>query len=108
MKTRFSVVVALGFTFLVNAVVAETVYVPGRANPWLAGMTNGSTARRHDSAPDESPIAVTGTAVEGGASYTFSVSGTVSHGSPTPFFSADGEDLISHYLGAENGIADIT
>jgi hypothetical protein len=32
----------------------------------------------------------------------------VNHGAPLPFFSADGEDLISHYLGAENGIADIT
>jgi hypothetical protein len=32
----------------------------------------------------------------------------VNHGSTLPFFSADGEDLISHYLGAENGIADIT
>lgn len=88
--------------------MAETVQVPATANPWLAGMTNGSAARRGDSAPDESPVAVTATAVEGGAAYTFSASGSANHGSSLPFFSADGEDLISHYLGAENGIADIT
>jgi hypothetical protein len=98
----------LGFTLLVKAAFAETVNVPGSANPWLAGMTNGSVARRGDSSPDESPVAITATAIEGGATYAFSASGSVNHGSTLPFFPPDGEDLISHYLGAENGIADIT
>jgi hypothetical protein len=105
MKIRFAVL--LGFTFLANAAFAETVQVPGKANPWLAGMTNGSTARRGDSAPDESPVPVTATAIEGHATYTFSASGAVNHGFPLPFSAPDGEDLASHYLGAENGIADL-
>jgi hypothetical protein len=106
--TRTKALVPFGLACLVISAFAETVHVPGRANPWLAGMTNGSAARRGDSAPDESPVAVTAMAIEGGAAYTFSASGLVNHGSTLSFFSADGEDLISHYLGAENGIADIT
>jgi hypothetical protein len=104
-KIRFAAL--LGFTFLANAAFAETVQVPGRANPWLAGMTNGSTARRGDSAPDESPVPIAATAIAGHATYTFSASGSVNHGFPLPFSAPDGEGLVSHYLGAENGIADI-
>ena len=106
MKTRIAFIV--GLALLADAAIAETLTVPGKANPWLAGMTNGSAARRGDNAPDESPVPVIETAIESGAIYTFSVSGTASHGAPNPLVSADGEDLISHYLGAENGIADIT
>jgi len=106
MKIRFAVV--LGSSFLLNAALAETIQVPARANPWLAGMTNGSTARRSDSAPDESPVPVAATAILAGAAYSFSVTGSANHGAPCPFFPADGEDIIRHYLGAENGIADIT
>jgi hypothetical protein len=105
MKIRFAVV--LGFAILANAAFAETVQVPGRANPWLAGMTNGAAARRGDSAPDESPMLITATTIEGNATYTFSASGLVNHGFPLPFSAPDGEDIISHYLGAENGIADL-
>jgi hypothetical protein len=98
----------LGLTFLANGAFAETVNVPARANPWLAGMTNGSTARRGDSAPDESPVPITATAIEGGGTYAFAASGAANHGATLPLFPPDGEDLISHYLGAENGIADLT
>jgi hypothetical protein len=105
MKIRFGIL--LGFTFLVNAAFSEIVQVPGRANPWLAGMTNGSAARRGDIAPDESPVLITAASIEGHATYTFSASGLVNHGSPLPFSPPDGEGLTSHYLGAENGIADI-
>jgi hypothetical protein len=106
MKTRFAL--TLGFAFLANATFAEIIHVPATANPWLAGMTNGSIARRGDSAPEESPVAIANIAIEGGTIYVFSASGSVNHGAPLPFFPPDGEDLISHYLGAENGIADIT
>src|SRR5690348_10339946 len=95
------------FALLVSAASGETINVPGKANPWLAGMTNGAMARRGDSAPDELPVAVT-TKIEAGATYTFSATGSVNHGAPNPFFPPDGEDLGSHYLGAENGIADLT
>jgi hypothetical protein len=88
---------------------AETVSVPGTSNPWLAGMPDGSTARRGDVAPDESPVLVAGTSIEGGAVFVFSAAGSVSRGSPLPFFGPDGEVMVtSLYLGAENGIADIT
>jgi hypothetical protein len=104
-KTRFAIL--LGLALLAKATFAETIQVPGRANPWLAGMTDGSAARRGDCAPEESPVPITATAIAGHATYTFSASGWVNHGSPLPFSAPDGEDLISHYLGAENGIADI-
>lgn len=105
MKKRFAV--TFGFALLANAAFGEIIQVPATANPWLAGMTNGSSARRGDSAPEESPVAVTNTAIEAGGTYVFSASGSVNHGAPLPFFPPDGEGLISHYLGAENGIADI-
>ena len=106
MKAGILFVVA--FALLGSAASGETVTVPGKANPWLAGMTNGTVARRGDSAPDESPVAVTGMRIQGGAIYTFSATGLVNHGAPNGFFPPDGEDLGSHYLGAENGIADLT
>ena len=105
MKTKLTMM--LGFTFLMKAAVAETITVPGKANPWLAGTTNGCSARRGDIAPNESPILVTATPIQAGATYTFSASGSANHGAPNAFFPPDGEELISHYLGAENGIADI-
>lgn len=105
MNTGFAV--WLGFTFLAQAALAETVQVPARANPWLAGMTNGSVARRGDSAPENSPVPVTNTVIAGHATYTFSASGSVNHGASLPLAAPDGEDLASHFLGAENGIADV-
>lgn len=105
MKTWFTVL--LGFAFLAQVALAETVQVPARANPWLAGMTNGATARRGDIAPEQSPVLVTNTVIEGHATYTFAASGSVNHGAPLPFAAPDGEDLASHFLGAENGIADL-
>lgn len=105
MNTGFTVL--LGFTFLAHAALAETVQVPARANPWLAWMTNGATARRGDSAPEESPVQVTNTVIAGHATYTFSASGSVNHGAPLPLAAPDGEDVASHFLGAENGIADV-
>jgi hypothetical protein len=71
-------------------------------------MPDGSTARRGDVAPDESPVLATGTSIEGGAILIFSSFGSVSRGAPLPFFGPEGEaSSISHYLGAENGIADV-
>ena len=105
MKTRF--VATLGIALLAKAAFAEIIQVPAKANPWLAGMTNGSVARRGDSAPQESPVTVTNTAIEGGAIYVFSAYGSVNHGTTLPFFPPDGEGVASHYLGAENGIADL-
>src|SRR4051812_33033456 len=96
--------IAIGFALLVQSGLGETIQVPATANPWLAGMTNGAMVRRGDSAPDQSPVLVAGIHIEGGATYEFSASGSANHGSTLPSFPPDGEDLISHYLGAENGI----
>jgi hypothetical protein len=91
------------------AAFAATIVVPGTADLWLAGMPNGSTASLGDVAPDESPMLVTGISITGGIHYTFSSSGTVSRGSPLPFFGPDGESGIDdHWTGAENGIGNIT
>jgi hypothetical protein len=105
MRTSFTL--TFGIALVAIPAFAGSVQVPAKANPWLAGMTNGATARRGDSAPEESPVLVD-MAIAGGATYTFSASGSANHGSTLPFFPPDGEDLISHYLGAENGIADMT
>jgi len=103
-----TLVATLGLALLANAAFAEIIQVTAKANLWLAGMTNGSIARRGDSAPEESPVAVTNTPIAGGAIYVFSASGSVNHGATLPFFPPDGENYIAtHYLGPENGIADI-
>lgn len=101
-------VALLGLALMSNAAFGGTIQVPATANPWLAGMDDGSTARRGDITPEESPVCVTNTVIEGYAVYVFSACGSVNHGVTLPFFSPNGENLISHYLGAENGIADIT
>lgn len=106
MKTNF--LVLLGLMLTAKITLAEIVQVPATANPWLAGMSDGSTARRGDIAPDESPVGLTNLVIEGHAVYVFSASGSVNHGATLPFFPPEGENLTTHYLGAENGIADIT
>lgn len=105
MKTNL--MVAIIWVLLAKAALADLVQVPATANPWLAGMINGSSARRGDSAPKESPVTITHLAIEGGEIFSFSATGSVNHGTTLPFFPPNGENLISHYLGAENGIADI-
>ncbi|HXB60675.1 MAG TPA: hypothetical protein VNU95_13975 [Candidatus Acidoferrales bacterium] len=105
MKTNM--MVAIVWMLLAKAAHADIVQVPATANPWLAGMVNGSSARRGDSAPKESPVTITHLTVEGGDIFSFSATGSVNHGMTLPFFPPNGESLISHYLGAENGIADI-
>src|SRR6478672_11991585 len=87
--------ITIGFALLVQSAFGEEVQVPATANPWLAGMTNTATARRGDSAPEQSPVLVTGIKIEGGATYEFSASGSANHGSTLPLFPPDGEDLIS-------------
>jgi hypothetical protein len=78
------------------------VIVPGDANPYLSGMPNGSTAVGSDSAPDQSPIQVTGLNLSAGGFLTFAVTGSVSFvGNASPTNPPDGTGLIGH--AAENG-----
>ena len=92
--------------YLDNVCISQGVLiVPGTANPWLAGMTNGGTACGAvgclcDTAPAQSPIlfapVVTGTVL------TFSVIGSTDHGGDPLGLSPDGGPLQPHI--AENGI----
>ncbi|HZL13354.1 MAG TPA: hypothetical protein VFC85_04360, partial [Verrucomicrobiae bacterium] len=86
-----------------------SLWVPGNANPWLAGMPDGSMADNgFDIAPDQSPIEVKNIPIKPDEILTFSVTGGAAHG-PFQLVGADGEtNVVSRIPGAENGIADIT
>ena len=90
---------------------AVSITVPGYANPWLAGMPDGSVAGNgYDTAPAESPILITGIPIIGGTTLTFSATGTVSHGTFDPQgHGPDGDfsSITSRTPGPENGIGDI-
>ncbi|MFN0053205.1 MAG: CARDB domain-containing protein [Planctomycetales bacterium] len=85
--------------------VSTSVFVPGSSDPWLAGMPDGSTASYFDTAPDQSPVLVTGLPLTAGGVLTFVVTGSVSNDSDPPSASPDGEGFEGHYTGAENGIS---
>ncbi len=82
--------------------------VPGSADPYLAGMPNGSTASIDDSAPGQSPVLVSGLTVAPGDRLSFSVAGSTGQ-QPNALSSGPDGDLSSiafHTTGAENGISD--
>jgi uncharacterized delta-60 repeat protein len=90
-----------------------TLVVPGTANPWLAGMPDGTLSHFGDSAPANSPVEVTGVPITPGASLSFSAAGVVRHGpSSDPLIEASGPDggqtILSHDFGPEHGVSDIT
>jgi hypothetical protein len=89
-----------------NVILAATVslFVPGSANPYLAGMPDGTSAPFGDSAPAQSPVLVAGLDI-GQASYlSFSATGTASYNSSV-YYGPDGGPLFSR--GSENGISGI-
>lgn len=123
MKIKFCLVV--GLTLLVphfvcagetNSAPGSTnnfvsLWVPGNANPWLAGMPSGSIAGNgFDVAPDQSPIEVKDIPIKPDEILTFSVTGGVASG---PFQlvnadgTADGTNVWTRIPGSENGIANI-
>ncbi|MBL9134831.1 MAG: hypothetical protein JNK85_03140 [Verrucomicrobiales bacterium] len=88
---------------------AETLIVPGSADPWLAGMPDGSTASWEDTAPGQSPVLylINSPQIVG---LSFSATGSTHHG-PGILRDADGDpsmEVVSHSAGAENGISDVT
>lgn len=93
------------------AVTVVNAVVPGTSNPWLAGMPDGSTASRQDSAPDESPVEILGLALVPGSELSFSPMGSVGHTPTISGFGPDGDTSPSqtrgHTTGVENGIADL-
>ena len=102
---------------IVAAVSAGPVIVPGTADPYLAGMPNGSTASIDDVVPNESPVFVPGVLPAGGSPITFtSVTGSVDNSGGTPSDPPDGSpgSFLQHLdqvpgsaINAENGIADL-
>jgi len=87
---------------------AVTVVVPGTSDPWLAGMPNGSTASFNDVAPAESPVLVIGITLAAGSVLHFSATGSVLNFPGIPTTGPDGGAAFSHFVGAENGIANAT
>lgn len=86
------------------------VSVPGTANPYLAGMPDGSTAPPTDSAPLQSPVEVSGLNLGAGGVLQFTgVSGAISRGpgcvaNCSPL---DGNEFWDHTPGSQNGISEI-
>jgi hypothetical protein len=94
---------------------AVSVSVPGTANPYLAGMPDGSIAPP-DRAPDQSPVEVIGLNLSGGGVVTFTnATGGVSNVpicDGTNCSSIDGNVyngvlFYDHEAGSQNGISDI-
>ena len=83
--------------------------VPATANPYLAGMPNGTDVGAGDTAPAQSPTLISGLAITPGNSLRFTPTGTATIGpccSPTG--PEGGLDLILfHDFGVQNGISDI-
>ena len=89
---------------------AQTIFVPGTANPWLAGMPDGTTVPGGDSAPAESPVFAFN--VAGGQNLTFSVTGAVAQGPGDPLiWTPDGNTsygITGTVAGGANNIAGLT
>ena len=101
---------------------AVSVVVPGDANPWLAGMPDGTEASGGDLAPARSPVLVSGLPWVAGTAVVFqSVVGAVSYAGTCPSvfscFGPDGDVLMTEFnydtrsliglQGGENGIGNI-
>lgn len=85
-----------------------TVNVPATANPYLAGMPNGTKAREGDKAPQQSPVLVERT-LSHAVAITFTAVGAVEHTPACPPYCSgpNGANLGRHRGGAEHGISDI-
>ncbi|MCM8593787.1 PEP-CTERM sorting domain-containing protein [Accumulibacter sp.] len=108
-KQSLAAVMTVG---LAASAAATTIGVPGTADPWLAGMPNGSTASSGDVAPGQSPALVTGLSFAAGDLLVFSASGSTDHctSGGCGLAGAEGdanEGPTGHSGGAENGIGNV-
>src|SRR5262249_16512586 len=92
---------------------AVTVTVPATANPWLAGMPDGTQSLFGDRAPETSPVHVLGIAIRPGTALRFSASGVVRHGpEDDPLVQTSGPDgasrILSHDFGPEHVTAHVS
>lgn len=98
-------VAAIFAASLGTPVLAQVVLpaVPGTANPYLAGMPNGSTCCGGDSVPAQSPTQVTGLTLVPGSTLSFVVTGSVNFGPGPSGNPPDGG--VSASTPANNGIS---
>lgn len=96
-----------------TAGTSTTINVSGQADPWLAGMPNGSTANYTnqgwtDTAPANSPSQASGITLTPGKSVQFQFSGAVSYYPGTQPFGPDGNPgwIIDDYYATANGNAE--
>ena len=82
------------------------VIVPGRSNPYLAGMPPGTHARYSDRAPRESPVFVP-LSLAGATAVSFEATGAVSHGPMWPLESPEGSPKMALHRGSEHGISGV-
>jgi uncharacterized delta-60 repeat protein len=94
---------------------AVTVTVPGTANPWLAGMPNGTQSEFGDYAPANSPVLVNLNLTPGSWVQVSNITGTAAHWPPAPTGPEGCLILdpciftnISHDIGAEHGKSNLT
>ena len=106
MKLACSALVLLA---LAAPAAATPIVVAGTSDPWLAGMAHGASASSVDRAPEQGPVLVTGFPLVAGERFTFSATGGVMNfaGCPTLCDGPDGNYLLAHYAGAENGLANV-
>jgi hypothetical protein len=83
------------------------VNVPGSADPWLAGMPDGSMASSVDVAPAQSPVEVLGLPIVPETSLRFFATGLSAYGPTKPLTGPDGSGTSHHAAAAENGISDV-
>ena len=100
---RALVIFAFAGSVLAQVVVPS---VPGSANPYLAGMPNGSTCCSGDAAPAQSPVLVTGLTLTPGTALTFTATGGVNNSGGTPTTGPDGGGVIA--TNSNNGISGAT
>ncbi len=102
MKTMLVLVALL--LYGVPSCATQSYTVPGTANPWLAGMPDGTTAQGGDIAPDQSPVLVAGI-VPGSWIAFMNATGGVSYGPSYPLFGPEGDAglMQAHNNGGEHG-----
>jgi hypothetical protein len=86
------------------------VAVPGTANPYFAGMPDGTFDTFGDKAPEQSPSIVNGLPLSLGGFLSFNATGSVCFGNCGFLTPPDGnlDFAVSHGDGPQHGISDIT
>lgn len=84
------------------------VTVPAWANPWLAGMPDGTTANDGDRAPAQSPVLVQGLPLDPGSFLVFRAVGATRQRPTSVDTGPNGGDNQTHLAGSEHGLSTVT